>query len=275
MASSVDSSNHTTSLNGNVLPKFSEYRSRVVMLGDLPTDFLRIQLVESQIYEPPIFQHELEENPNFLGYFTVTIAEAKLIKNSGPLGLLRMDPYVRFQIGPISHETLTASGGGKNPQWNASYRIDLFKGMDKIHIELYDQRSFTEDSFIGECDIEIPHEVIDGRTHQHWYPLMGRETNANENQGDILIIMSLSPMISDNPPAIENSSLINSSTGSSSTSSQSNSIIESTPMYSSDDIRTIEEMFPAIDRQIIIELMDKNGGNKDIVVNHLLQNNVS
>ncbi|CAF0780804.1 unnamed protein product [Rotaria sordida] len=274
MASAMDSSNHIIPFNGNVLPKFSEYRSRV-MLGDLPSDFLRIQLVESQVYGPSIFQQELDENSNFLGYLTVTIAEAKLIKNSGPLGLLRMDPYVRFQIGPISHETPTASGGGKNPQWNVSYRIALFKGMDKIHIELFDQRSFTEDSFIGECVIEIKHEVIDGRTHQHWYPLMGHETNANENQGDILVIMSLTPMISDQPPTIENSSLVNSSTGSSSTSSQSNSIIESTPIYSSDDIRTIEEMFPAIDRQTIIDLMDKHGGNKDLVVNHLLQNNVS
>ncbi|CAF2911682.1 unnamed protein product [Rotaria sp. Silwood2] len=274
MASVVDSSNYTKSLNGNIVPKFNEYRSRV-MLGDLPSDFLRIQLVESQIYGPSIFQQELDENSNFLGYFTVTIAEAKLIKNSGPLGFLRMDPYVRFQIGHISHETPTASGGGKNPQWNASYRIDLFKGMDRIHIELFDQRSFTEDSFIGECDVEIPHEAIDGRTHQHWYPLMGRETNENENQGDILVIMSLSPMISDNPPAIENPSPLNSSTGSSSTSSQSNSIIESTPIYSSDDIRTIEEMFPGINRQIIIDLMDKHGGNKDMVVNYLLQNNTS
>jgi hypothetical protein len=32
--------------------------------------------------------------------------------------------------------------------------------------------------------------VIDGQTNQQWYPLMGREANKNENQGDILIIMS-------------------------------------------------------------------------------------
>ena len=46
-----------------------------------------------------------------------------MIKNSGPLGLLRMDPYVRFHIGHISHETPTATGGGKNPQWKISYRM--------------------------------------------------------------------------------------------------------------------------------------------------------
>ncbi|CAF3543282.1 unnamed protein product [Rotaria socialis] len=274
MASAVDSSNHTASNHGNILPKFSDYRSRV-MLGDLPQDFLRIQLVESQLYRPSAFDHALEHDSNFIGYFTFSITEAKLIKNSGPLGLLRMDPYVRFQIGSISNETPTATGGGKNPQWNISYRINLFKGMERIYIELFDQRSFTEDNFIGECRIEIPQEVISGQTKLSWYPLMGRETSANENQGEILVMMSLMPIISDQPSDIDDVNLLNSSTGSSSTSSPSNSVVESAAMYSSDDIRTIEEMFPAIDRQIIIDLLEKHGGNKDLVVNHLLQNIIS
>ena len=42
--------------------------------------------------------------------------------------------------------------------------------------------------------------------------------------------------------------------------------------YAVEDIKTIEEMFPTIDRQIIIDLMGKYEGNKDIVVNCLLQN---
>jgi hypothetical protein len=44
------------------------------------------------------------------------------------------------------------------------------------------------------------------------------------------------------------------------------------PPYSPEDVRTIEEMFPSTDRRIIIDLLDKHGGNKDLVVNHLLQN---
>jgi hypothetical protein len=31
---------------------------------------------------------------------------------------------------------------------------------------------------------------MEGETRQHWYPLMGRQANAQENQGDILVIMS-------------------------------------------------------------------------------------
>lgn len=272
MASSVTSSNPETSYNDNILQKFGEYRSRV-MLGDLPSDFLRIQLTESQIYGSLDFQEELDQTSNLLGRLTFTIVEAKLIKNSSPLGILRMDPYVRFKIGPISHQTPIATSGDKNPQWKSTYHINLFKEINKIHIEVFDQRSFTEDYFIGECDINIPTDVIDGQVYQHWYPLMGREPNANENQGDILVVMSLTPIITNYPLEIQNSSPVSSST--SSASSQSNSISESAPIYSLDDIRTIEEMFPNIDRQIIVDLLDKHGGSKDIVVNHLLQENVS
>lgn len=44
------------------------------------------------------------------------------------------------------------------------------------------------------------------------------------------------------------------------------------PPYSPDDIRAVEEMFPTIDRPVIINLLDKHGGNKDLVANELLQN---
>jgi len=80
-------------------------------------------------------------------------------------------------------------------------------------------------------------------------------------------------MTVENPPILENASFPSSPTISSS-SSPSNSIAESQPIYSSDDIQTIKEMFPTIDRQIIIDLLDKHRGNKDLVVNHLLQTNV-
>ena len=109
MASAAASSHYTaaTSFNETMVPKFSEYRSRVshhdaltkesheflvqVMLGDLPTDFLRIQFPQSAaMYDaqgfgmrpghPPMGQQQQPyQNPNFLGYFTLTIAEVRLI----------------------------------------------------------------------------------------------------------------------------------------------------------------------------------------------------
>lgn len=318
MASAAASSNYsassgasnyatTNAYNDSNGPKFGDYRSRV-MLGELPQDFLRIQLVQAQIYDPTGYgmrqqgygaashAQQPQQNPNFLGYFTLTIAEAKLIKSSGLLGLIKMDPYVSFRIGHVSYDTPTASNGGKNPQWKASYRINLFKGMDRIHLEVYDQRNFTEDSFIGECEIQIPREVLEGETRQHWYPLMGRQASANENQGDILIVMSFvamrpptqtspaSPTASTAAENAANTANIPSNVSASSyptypgteqaTAQHSPSAIPKPPppSYSQEDIQTIQEMFPTIDRHFITELLDKHGGNKDLVVNHLLQN---
>ena len=81
-----------------MMPKFSQYRSRVslngvnqfldilyfyigqVMLGDLPNDFLRIKLSEPMAHRPEMYQMPAGyinqgPNPNFLGYLTLTIAE--------------------------------------------------------------------------------------------------------------------------------------------------------------------------------------------------------
>jgi len=301
MASAAASSNYaaTSAFSAdNSAPKFDEYRPRV-MLGDLPPDFLRIQLVRSQIFDPTGFggaqgyrpaAPQPFQNPNFLGFFTLTIAEAKLIKNSGPLGLLKMDPYVRIRIGHVSYDTPTATGGGKNPQWKATYRVNLFKGMDRIHLEVFDERNFMEDSFIGESEVLIPREVLEGETRQSWYPLMGRQTNTQENQGDILLIMSFTaarppqqivaaagnttPVVNSDGMATASSSTSQSSSASEFSSQQfSPSAIPKPPppVYSTEDVQTLQEMFPTIDRLIIIDLLDKNGGNKDLAVNQLLQ----
>lgn len=55
------------------------------MLGDLPQDFLRIQLVQAQVYDPAAYgmrpgyaqypQQQMLQTPNFLGYLTLTISE--------------------------------------------------------------------------------------------------------------------------------------------------------------------------------------------------------
>ncbi|CAF0751298.1 unnamed protein product [Didymodactylos carnosus] len=316
-ASNYVNSGSASATNNDSAPKFDEYRSRV-MLGDLPDDFLRIQLTRTQFYyDPhagvlPQFRqapHPLQ-NPNFVGYLTLTIAEAKVIKNFGLLGLLKMDPYVRIRLGHIAYETPTAQSGGKNPQWKASYRINLFKGMDAVYLEVFDRRSFTEDEFIGECNVPITQEVLNGETKQSWYTLLGKQ---NQNEGDILIIMSFVPHQAVQQPNLEHqvpSTLTNTNSGmGTAIASPQNEVPSATPtslsqsptrststipktqppdniihqqqiaqthqqqfqLYSPNDVKELHEIFPTVEQSVIKQLLDTNGGNKDLVVNHLLQ----
>lgn len=79
-------------------------------------------------------------------------------------------------------------------------------------------------------------------------------------------------MPADPSSVLEPGSFPSSPTNSSSTSPD-HSIAETSPSYSGEDIQTIQEMFPTTDRQIIIDLMEQHHGNKDLVVNQLLQTN--
>ena len=56
------------------------------MLGDLPSDFLRIQLLEPHSDDASPSQQEHDQYPDFLGHITLTIAEV-----SGD-SLLRLSP---------------------------------------------------------------------------------------------------------------------------------------------------------------------------------------
>ena len=59
------------------------------------------------------------------------------MKGSSLLGLMKMDPYVSFRIGHVCYDTATAPGGGKNPQWKASYRMSEKASFLIFFLELF------------------------------------------------------------------------------------------------------------------------------------------
>lgn len=72
---------------------------------------------------------------------------------------------------------------------NASVSSLLPPGINRIHVIIFDERSFTPDEKIAWAEIPIPQSIFNGETHEEWFPLSGKQGEGIE--GTINIILSL------------------------------------------------------------------------------------
>lgn len=159
---------------------------------------LRLWLVQtkSNLIDASIQINELKfffQAPNIVGRLSITIAQAKLVRN---YGLTRMDPYARIRVGHFVYETQTDPNGGKTPRWNRVVHSQLPTGVSSIAIEIYDECSFKMDELIAWTDIRIPENVLRGETHEEWYTLSGKQGEGAEGMVDIVLSFTVSILIS-------------------------------------------------------------------------------
>lgn len=126
----------------------------------------------------------VKQAPNIIGRLSITIAQAKLVRN---YGLTRMDPYVRVRVGHFVYETQTDPNGGKNPRWNRVVQSQLPSGVNSIYVEIYDECSFKMDELVAWTEIKIPEAVLRGETHEDWHPLSGKQGDGVEGMIDIVL----------------------------------------------------------------------------------------
>uniref|UniRef100_T1J5F4 Uncharacterized protein n=1 Tax=Strigamia maritima TaxID=126957 RepID=T1J5F4_STRMM len=264
-------------------------RRKQVMVGELPSDFLRVapttqqQQVAADEQAALLLQQQLTGSffpPNAVGKFNLTIAQAKLAKN---YGVTRMDPYCRVRIGHTIYETQTDHNGAKIPRWNKIMQSYLPSGVNTFYLEIFDERAFTPDERVAWANIHIPECVFKGETVDDWYPLNGRQ--GDEKEGMINLVMTMTPVCGQ--PMMYQAPVVMVPAQGYQPGYYPTTVINYTqptvayppagpppvqqPLYTDQDIKQVQEMFPSVELEVVRSIMEANGGNKDATINILLQ----
>nr|AXS59135.1 toll-interacting protein [Leguminivora glycinivorella] len=265
----------------------NEERRRRVLLGPLPAGFLRADgdtaadnAMDADYQAALALQQQLcgaqvpAAGPPLTARLSITIAQAKLVKN---YGLTRMDPYVRLRVGHCIYETHTDPSGGKTPRWNKVIHCLLPPGVNSVYLEIFDECSFTMDELIAWTHITIPQAVLNGETHEDWYPLNGKQGDGVEGMINLVLSYSVGPAaVATFPPV-----LVVPSTGLGYAAmpvypqqpplQPPRAHPPPQPVVTQEQIQQIEEMFPSMDKEVIKSVLEANRGDKDATINSLLQ----
>ena len=268
--------------------KLSDLRSRV-LIGQLPDDFLRVtEPIVNHIEEVDDFEQQQAEAaipaqsqryyqplnpaehffsfvpPHTRGRLAVKIVEAKLSKNYGLPGV-RMDPYVRLRIGSTLFETPTAVNGGKAPHWNRTVNAYLPDEVESIYLQIFDERAFTNDELVAWAHIILPQGVFNQEVIDEWYQLSGPQGEGKE--GVINLVISFSPVPRPQP-----------STGPAADPEREGAVGNLplatpgvAPLFTEEELDELQEIVPSIEREVIRQVLEAKGGNKDATVTALIR----
>ncbi|CAD5209692.1 unnamed protein product [Bursaphelenchus xylophilus] len=235
------------------LQRIAELRQQVVV-GTLAEDFLRMPTTSGTAFTgaplDPATQFYSFIPPNTRGRLVLKIVEAKLTKN---YGLVRMDPYVRLRVGNAVFETHTCVNGGKTPVWNRVINAYLPIGVESVYVQIFDERSFTQDECIAWAHIILPDGVFGQETVDEWYSLSGPQGEGKE--GVLNIVTSFTPVVTQEAQPEEPRIGVNSNL--------------------EEDVTNIKEMFPEVDVEVIKTVMESNNYNREATVNALIEINNS
>ncbi|XP_035230617.1 toll-interacting protein B-like isoform X1 [Stegodyphus dumicola] len=269
-------------------------RRKDVMVGNLPDDFLRVGSSNqgtsqcSNASRPSqTIDHQNFTRYNSVAQITLCIVQAQLARN---YSITKMDPYVRVRIGHTVYETHSHVRAGKFPNWNKTIHSYLPQGIKSLHLEVFDERTITPDERIAYADFEIPEEAFEGKFVDTWIPLSGRQGEGKEGSINITVLIRPVPYWPTVMPAAAPLMVIP-QTG-----------IAPMPYYmpaqplgypiipqpmhnpqypypatqqqpyrpTEEDVKQMQEMFPAYDKEVIMGVLESSGGNKEQATTSLL-----
>ncbi|KAE9524673.1 hypothetical protein AGLY_014723 [Aphis glycines] len=266
----------------SVTTRVNDERRKMVYVGDLPNDFLRLDVAPVDDSTNRLQQEAADQQAAMAlqqslscmqdrdrNRLNITIVQARLVKN---YGLTRMDPYVRLRVGHCVYETQTDPNGGKTPKWHKTVQTLPQEGVNHINVEIFDECSFKMDELIAWTTIPIPNQIYKGVTIEQWYNLTGKQGPNNEGTINIIISYGTPPslgltssvMMLPQMPKFNNSSA-------SLTPIYIQPSAPQVPTLSVEDLKQIQDMFPNMDKETVKTVFEANNGNKDLTVNSLLQ----
>ncbi|KAK4327361.1 hypothetical protein Pmani_002189 [Petrolisthes manimaculis] len=257
-------------------------RRKQVMLGNLPNDFLRLAATNPQSQEEAdhaaamhLQQQMIAQSQN-VGMLQMTIVSAVLKKN---YGMTRMDPYVRVRLGHYVYETQTDVNGAKNPRWNKTFNIyQLPKGVNTIHLEVFDERTLTDDEVVAWVSLPIPEVIFQGETVDEWYNLSGKLGEGQEGTINVVMSYTTAPL-----PRTLGPVMVMPHGGYSyqtyaqvpvyTVPQQQQTPVPPPPepVIQEEDLKQLGEMFPTVEKEVVRSVLEASRGNKETAINSLLQ----
>lgn len=286
--------------------RMQQLRDFAARFKNLPDDFLRLPIDQRSDFDNLIQSAQLIPMDSLSGdVIEVSVVEAQLVKN---YGLLRMDLYCKIRVGHLVCETQTCPNGAKNPKWDGIFSFNLKPGIDSFHLEIYDEKQFSQDEKIAWLHELIPPEVFRGVTVEKWFPLSGRL--GQNKEGSILLVLShkkyatrppsqrvalpypqpiyLPPgqgQMINGPPMIPMDPQIPTyvhrmppptaiAQSSESQASGPNSGPQTQPqairLVSDEDVNQLSEMFPFISKTVIKSVLENHNNDKEAAISSLL-----
>lgn len=236
----------------------------------------------------------------------ITVVEARLVKN---YGLVNMNPYMRIRLGHTIFETKTSHKGGKNPKWNESIRCYLPTGIDTLSLEIYDECMLSSDDLVawGTYQIPIQHltfaENATQNTFEETIVLSGKQ--GDDKEGIVLMVFTIKPITAGSMPPtamatnqyvpapiypatlgpyvyggshfVNPSAVIVHQSGEPASAllpgAQPAMLPPATQPIKEEDIKTLQEMFPKIELEVVKSVLTAERGNLDRAINNLLELN--
>lgn len=271
-----------------------DIRAKAFVPKQLPKDFLRVVLDEKQISETTDEElarrlqygnhPQTQRRPTgvrmmestYKGRLQIDIVEAHLNKN---YGFVKMDPYVKMTISNKVYETPTDYSGAKSPKWDKTIMCYIENNVDQIKFEVFDEKSFTDDEMIAVVKFPIPAILYTQGFIDEWLPLSGKLGEQKEGSINIRIVFTPIRKLQEferrsSQPSLREIEIMN--------HRQANqeddlartlriSAEEAEYKVNEEEFKSLCEMFPTFDVEVVRSSLIANNGNKETTIEKLIE----